>query len=398
MFLAKKFIAVKMLAAFLAVAAFVPAQAQVTVVKSWSDKNPKLIFKGVSGNDQMSKAVLSDLQNCGWFDVVTSGTPDFIVSGTASGNSVNLVLANGAGTPMGTYSGSDAASASTASHRAVDAILKKNFGVSICCSRIAFCVETGRGIKEIYIADYDGQNARQLTRNNSLSVEPDWGHNSKSIVYTYYNRSSTDVVELDLGSNRTRRLTQLTGLNAGGAISPNGQSLAAILSLNDMVDLYVKPVSGGAPRRLTSGKAVEASPCWSPDGGQICFVSDQGSGRPKLYTISPSGGSISRVPTIGSEAASPSWSNDGKIAYSAKVGNYTIAVHDPSGKFPAKSIIETSGDWDTPSWAPDNRHLVATRKAGDTTTIYVIDTWTGKNRPVFSGRMNTSYPSWSELY
>ena len=121
----------------------------------------------------------------------------------------------------------------------------------------------------------------------------------------------------------------------------------------------------------------------------------------RLHIIAANGGFAKRVPgALGSESVSPSWSKDGKIAYSAKLGNYTVAIVDAEvKKAPARSKQQYGplklgkGDWESPSWAPDNRHVVCSRNYG----IYVVDTWKGTARQILGGKSKLSLPDWSEI-
>lgn len=102
-----------------------------------------------------------------------------------------------------------------------------------------------------------------------------------------------------------------------------------ILSRNNKVDLFTRPTEGGQLKQLSSGKAVEASPRWSPDGKKLCFVSDAKNGRPVLCVIDPfAGGTAAEISgLVGSERVAPSWSSDNKLAYCAKINrNYELRV------------------------------------------------------------------------
>lgn len=363
--------------------------------------NDTLLFRGVQGNSELNRLLSKDLANCGWFDMVRSGVANYIVSGNASGNSVQLELANGAGARITTVTATGT-NPETASKRAVDALLNYLYRIpGICSSRIIFVAQTGPFQKEIYMCDYDGTNVTQLTRNGGLSLDPLWVPGGRSIVYSFVGRTYSTLIEQAVNAKRNRRLARFTGLNAGGRISPDGEKVALILSKDNQVDLYVRSVNGTELRRLTNDRAVEASPSWSPDGKYICYVSDAGTGRPRLHIIPANGGFAKRVPgALGSESVSPSWSKDGKIAYAAKLGNYTVAVIDPSGKTPARRTKQQygplnlgKGDWESPSWAPDNRHVVCSRDYG----IYIVDTWKGTARQILGGKSKLSLPDWSDI-
>lgn len=364
--------------------------------------NASLLYRGITGNTELDKAIAKDLRNCGWFDIVKSGFSNYIVSGSAAGNSVRLQLADGAGAPLATVTATDS-TVEKASHKAVDALLKHLYKIpGICSTKILFVAQTLPMQKEVYMCNYDGTGITQLTKNGGLSLDPVWAPGGKTFIYSFVGRTYTSLIEQSAGSTRNRQLARFAGLNAGGKISPDGTRVALILSKDNQVDLYVRSVNGGDLKRLTNDRSVEASPCWSPDGTRICYVSDAGaSHRPRLRIISANGGTPVTIPGIlGSESVSPSWSKDGKIAYTAKLGNYALAVIDPSNKQPDRYskqkygiIADKGGDWESPSWAPDNRHVVCSFNYG----IYIVDTWSGKSRQILGGKSRLSLPDWSEI-
>lgn len=95
--------------------------------------NDTLLFRGVQGNSELNRLLPKDLANCGWFDMVRSGVANYIVSGSASGNTLRLDLLSGAGSRITTITTSGE-NPETVSKRAVDALLQylyKNPG--ICC-------------------------------------------------------------------------------------------------------------------------------------------------------------------------------------------------------------------------------------------------------------------------
>ena len=372
------------------------AQERIRIQKSATATNPTLYVAGISGNRAISANFAKNLKNCGWFDISVNPKSNYVASGAVVGKDLKINLRSGSGAailsfrlPMNTKD-----SAYT-TRLAVDYILKKLFNIKgICTSKIAFCAEVKPGYKEIYVANYDGSGVHKITSNGSLSVEPNWEPGQKRLVYTMYSKMYTDIIEYDLPTKRSRRLIKFPGLNAGATVSPDGKYFAVILSKDGTVDLYVKSINTRFIKRLTNSKNSESSPSWSPSGAKLCFVSDK-TRVPKLYTISVAGGNMSKLPTVGSESVSPDWSSDNKIIYSAKMGkNYAIALLDLTGKESPGIITSAAGDWESPSWAPDNRHIVASRTLNGRSDIYVIDTWTKKARRILAGKVPFSNPSW----
>ena len=378
-------------------------QAQVIVRGDGKFENPTLVFKGIPGDSLLTKYVHSDLINCGWFKVLPGGKSDFIVSGRVYGTTLVLDVSNGSGAPL--YSiRSTVGEQRQLAQTAVDALLKKEFGIEgICRTKIVFSAETNRNQREIYVCDFDGGNIRRLTANATLSIEPSWHPDGKSIIYNQYLLSSTPLVQYDLVRNRSRALSNHRGINSG-RISPDGKRLALILTDRNQLDLYVRDLNGGNLRRLTNDRATEASPTWSPDSQSICYVSDR-TGRPKLYIIHISGGTSRPISgVLGSEAVSPDWSKDNKIAYCAKLGGYVLKVVDlsqtmgyPPPKNRENSLIADSSApvvaGESPSWAPDNRHVVISSRGA----IYIVDTRTNKTRKLIGGKSQCSGARWSGI-
>ena len=376
------------------------ANAQVRVRKSASDftRNPTLVFQGVKGSLALSAAMNSMLKACGWFDVRSGGATDYALHGVYSAGSFVLELKQNTTAVTRLTLSSAGSNERDMAKAAVDAILKKLFNIKgICRSKIAFCVDTGGRSKNIYTCDIDGANLKRVTRSRNMCVEPGWMPNGRSLLYTRYNRASTDIIQTIPARRISRIVAAYKGMNLGASSSPNGKYMALILSRDGQVDLYIKSLTDKARRRLTRNRAPEASPCWSPSGGSICYTSGS-SGRPQLYIIPMSGGTPRHLPTTGQEAVNPAWSTDNEIVYSAKLGRYyTIATLDLNGKKPGKVIIRADGDWESPSWAPDNRHIVCYRAYKGRSAIYLVDTWTGRFRPLLRIKNNASMPSWSNI-
>ena len=371
---------------------------QVTVVKHALAMNPKLYFSSISSNAEFSSYIKSNLKNCGWFTFVSSSSSaKYKVTGKVENGRASLSV-TGASSFSLSMNVDEKNKRRTAEHL-VDAVLKKIFNIpGICSSKIAFVAQSGK-IKEIYECRYDGSNVKQLTNNRSLSLEPNWSRDNKFLVYTYFHNNYTDVVGLNLSDRKTYKLADFPGLNMGGTISPNGKYLAVVLSRDKQVELYVKKISGSGLKRLTHDDAVEGSPCWSPNGLKICFVSDKSLRRPRLYIVDVNSGKTSQIHTVGSETVSPDWSFvANKIVYSARFGKqFTLAVYDLKTKKSSTVKINAAGNWMSPSWAPDGRHVVCSRVLDYYSQLYIVDTWTGKAKKLLNTKMDLSSPSWSGL-
>jgi tricorn protease len=118
------------------------------------------------------------------------------------------------------------------------------------------------------------------------------------------------------GSGPARRLTTHRGDERLARISPDGRLVAFLASYDGDPDLYVMPVEGGAPRRLTYDTYNEGMVGWTPDG-RIAYTSAAGSPtarQARLWLVKPTGGLPEETPLA--EFSDGSFFPDGKrIAY-----------------------------------------------------------------------------------
>ncbi len=335
-------------------------------------------YMGINGNEELNKLVPVFIKASGWLKQVSSSA-DFDLRGVANSTTCEYIVSvGGAGETRGRVTFSNPREGAK---KVVDAVLAVIFPKEnvkeLCQSKIAFCVDTGANRRNIYTCDIAGGDVQKLTDFNSLCVEPTWSPDATSIGYTKYTNS-------------------FPGLNVGVSFSPDFKRIAFVGSFEKTVELYVKDIGSKSQTRLTKGYAVEASPCWNPAGDIICYVSNEGGRVPKLFTVNLAAKTRTRLNTVGSEAATPDWSVNNKIVYSAKVnGSYKLAVNDMTGAEAPRIVSSAEGEWESPSWAPDGRHVVCARTSGGKTALYIVDTISGNARLLLQTKNRLMMPSWS---
>ena len=259
-------------------------------------------------------------------------------------------------------------------------------------SKIVFRQFHGRNT-EIHVADFDGFNAKQVTRDKSISAGPDWAPDGGTLFYYSYLKNNPDIYSHNIRTGERRIVARYSGSNISPSVSPDGRRVAMVLSKSGSPDIWVANINGSGLRRLTTTKAAESSPCWSPDGRFICFVS-RVSGRSGLYKIPANGGAMSRIKTIyASNATEPDWSPDGKaIAFTTqRGGSFDICIVEPSG---GKAQVVASGE--DPSWALNSRTLIFTNRSSGKRILSVLDVPTKRVKTLprrFQG--NCSQAAWS---
>lgn len=333
------------------------------------------------------KVLENDLAISGQFNLIGSGSAGFVASGNTGGGvlQARLVDRSGGVVLSSSYSGS----ARSQAHQFADDIVETLTGKpGIASSKIAF-VATKTGRKEIYTADYDGANVKQLTRDNSISVGPALSPDGSKLAYTGYQSGYPDVYLINLGSGARSRILKYPGTNTGAAFSPDGGRMAVSLSKDGNPELYVTSASGGGARRLTRTRGAESSPSWSPDGREIVYSLEQ-SGGPQLYRTSSSGGNGQRINTGYGYCTEPNWSPDGKkIAFNVRSGGFQVAIYDVGTG--GTRVVTSGGSFEDPVWGPDSRHILC----ADGGTLYLLDTQSGGKVRVLDGLGTISEPTWS---
>ncbi|MCI0748434.1 MAG: hypothetical protein L0Y58_23760 [Verrucomicrobia subdivision 3 bacterium] len=258
--------------------------------------------------------------------------------------------------------------------------------------KIAFKVHTGPGTKEIYIADYDGHNARSVTQDRVNIAAPCWSGRSM-LFYSSYKLGSAAIFSHNLPTGARKAVARYGGSNISPAVSPDGSKLAMILSKGGSPDLYVSNPDGGNLRQLTSTREAESSPCWSPDGRTICYVSRERGGRASLFKISAAGGRAQAIPAPGAPTPSePDWSPNGRwIAFTSLIGGtFRIFITGPEG---GRVYEITEGE--DPSWAPNSRALIFCKGRDGAKRLSLLDVPSKQFKDVPRVLESNSQPAWA---
>ncbi len=207
-------------------------------------------------------------------------------------------------------------------------------------------------------------------------------------------RSGRDANAWDVNAppgQRTRavRINVSEGTWMNLDVSPDGRTIAFDL----LGDIYVMPIAGGRPTRITSGLAFDQQPRFSPDGRQLAFTSDRGGGD-NIWVMNGDG---SGARAITSETFTllnnPTWSRDGRYIAARKhftttrsMGTGEIWLYHVSGTGSGVALVERPNplfqkELGEPTFSHDGSAIYFSR---DTSPGNVFQYATDSNQGVFA--------------
>lgn len=297
-------------------------------------------------------------------------------------------------------------------HRLADTIHETLFGTDGIASTKIIYTKKNKDASEVWEADYDGQNQRQLTCDSGYSITPIYmppktGFRAGAFFFVSYKTGQPKIYYQGLEDNTQHRLTTLKGNQLMPTISRQRDKLAFISDVTGNPDLFVQSFSSetgavGKPYQIFSTyQATQGSPTFSPDGKQIAFVSNKdGSARVYVIDVPAPGTSLNNIKATlitkrNRESTAPSWSPDGtKLAYCSSVqGTRQIWVYDFL-THEERQLTQGAGNKENPTWAPNSLHLVFNSSDRGACELYLLNLNQPEAIKITSGEGEKRFPSW----
>jgi TolB protein len=393
----------------------------VVLTTLWADLNFEEEFDLVS-RDAVAKVPVADTIDALPYDRLAELGADFVtftrIVRVESGFTLELQLVGvraAAAKKVGfsaTYSACTIQSPRACAHVIADDLHKRVRHLDgLAQTRLAFTSDrdqermSGRFIasaqgKEIYISDYDGENQRRITANQSLNLAPSWGPDGRTLAYVSYTSQSPDIFVRDVFEARlpTRPAAGTTQMeNTLPAFSPDGSKIAFSSTRAGNWDIWVVNRDGSGLRNLTNNSVssvINNSPTWAPTGAQIAFTSNR-TGSNQIYVMSAEGTGLEKLtsdPGVDRPTWSPAPYND--IAYTSGVqAGHDINLFDVSTR-QVRVLTSGLGDNGSPTFAPNGRHIAFVTSRWGKDQIAIIDRKGNIQLKVTAQGANT-YPNWS---
>ncbi len=237
-----------------------------------------------------------------------------------------------------------------------------------------------------------------------------WSPDGRSVAYA----RGDSVFVLAVEDGAARGLARLTEAHSCDW-SPDGRRLACASGNRRFVgnedfgnialsSVWIVPVAGGSPVRITEGEALNTSPAWLPGGRSLVYISDRDGGRDIYQVALGHDGQPLRAPvrlTTGLNAAQVSVSADGRrLSYTAftQTSNvWSLPVPRSGMALVSRAEPVTRGNQvvENCDVSPDGRWLAFDSDRGGTHQIYRMPLAGGDVEQLTSGAGPAFVPTFS---
>jgi len=222
------------------------------------------------------------------------------------------------------------------------------------------------------------------------------------VVFVYAN----DLWVVDREGGQASPLASPPGTESSPKFSPDGKWIAFGGNYDGNRDLYVIPVGGGVPRRVTHHPAGENLCDWTADGRLLFSAGGyQGLGpMPKLFCVSPEGGLPNALPVP--YGAAGAISPDGAwLAYTPHTRDQRSWKRYRGGmatdiwlfhlhEHQSRKITRWEGTDTRPMWQGDKLYYLSDRGSENKLNIWVYDVKAGSRKQVtFFDSYDIKWPS-----
>jgi hypothetical protein len=196
---------------------------------------------------------------------------------------------------------------------------------------------------DLWIYDVEKKKSKRLT-SGKRARDPDFSPFSEEIVFVSSDAGTDRVGIIDLKSKKTTMITEDVKYAhyADPKFSPDGNRIALNeFTQKDGWKIYVMSKDGKNKKRLTSGRGMETSPWWTPDGRHVLYASDE-TGIANIYRTNVETGKTERLSNVLTGFYEPATVDGSKIFvrdYNSKgfyISSFNAQPAGPPAKIPKK--------------------------------------------------------------
>ncbi|MCP5103356.1 MAG: peptidase S41, partial [bacterium] len=199
---------------------------------------------------------------------------------------------------------------------------------------------------DLWAADIDGRNARQLTSHEGEETNPVFSPDGKQIAFSAHYDGNTDVYIVAAAGGVPKRLTWHPGKDTARGFTPDGSAVLFISPRNVFTrryqQLFTVPVTGGLPTQLEIPNAFKAA--YSADGTRMAYtpISEpfrqwkhyRGGRNSRIWIYKFNDHSVEQVPQPEGRCndTDPMWVNGSVYFISDRNGEFNLFSFKPAAK------------------------------------------------------------------
>lgn len=162
-------------------------------------------------------------------------------------------------------------------------------------NKLAIALTPDRYDTEIYTADINGKDLKQLTFTDGINTSPSFSPNGNMIVFVSNRGGSPQIYTMNSDGSEQRRITYNgSRYNSSPAWSPNGRKIAFTSFIRGILQVCIINKDGTGERQITNTPYSALHPAWTRDSRIITFSTDIGS-RQELFMIDVNKSGILRL-------------------------------------------------------------------------------------------------------
>jgi len=154
----------------------------------------------------------------------------------------------------------------------------------------------------------EGGTPRRLTTARGIDTQPAWAPNGRQIAFTSTRSGTPQIYLMDADGSNVRRLTFDGAFHDEATWTHDGTRVACTTKIKDHFQIATIDIITGQ-QTVIAAPGNNESPCFSPDGSMIAFVSDR-TGSPQIFITDADG--VPHQLTSEGKNHSPTWTAESK--------------------------------------------------------------------------------------
>lgn len=245
---------------------------------------------------------------------------------------------------------------------------------------------------DIWVADRDGKNPRQLTTRQATEMRPTFSPDGKTIAFSANYDGNTDVYTIPATGGQPTRLTWHPDADIVQGWTPDGKTVL-FTSRREMTSgrsaqAWHISANGGFPEKVMD--AVIQDGVWDARGERIAYQpyitahrgssgwrNHRGGSTPPIWILNPKSGDLEEVPHERASDTNPMWVGQDVYFLSDRSGMKNVWKYDSRSK--AVSMVSDQKDFDVNYARAHGDSILFTTTAGD---LRELNTKNGRIRDI----------------